>query len=57
MKSLAEGEKGFSYLSHILVIMLQTLLQDGVAEVRLSASSLCCMCCFVLFCFDGMPDN
>ncbi|KAK2190073.1 hypothetical protein NP493_90g03009 [Ridgeia piscesae] len=32
MKALVEGEKGFAYLSHVLVIMLQTLLQDGVAE-------------------------
>ena len=33
MKSLAEGGKGFMYMSQVLVVMLQTLLQDGVAEV------------------------
>jgi bromodomain adjacent to zinc finger domain protein 1B len=40
MKGLVSGEDGFEYLSKLLVIMLQTLLQDQLAEdyKELSAS-------------------
>ncbi|XP_077978529.1 LOW QUALITY PROTEIN: tyrosine-protein kinase BAZ1B-like [Glandiceps talaboti] len=32
MKALVSGNEGFGYLSRVLVILLQTLLQDGIAE-------------------------
>ena len=33
MKALADGERGFSYLSPVLVVLLQTLLQDEIMAV------------------------
>lgn len=33
-KALVSGADGFAYLGHVLVILLQTLLQDGISEVR-----------------------
>ena len=33
MKALATGKDGFVYLSRVLTVLLQTLLQDGIAEV------------------------
>ena len=33
MKALVSGGRGFKLLSRVLVIMLQTLLQDRLAEV------------------------
>lgn len=33
MKALVSGNDGFSYISQILVILLQTLLQDEISEV------------------------
>jgi len=33
MKALVSGESGFKLLSKVLIIMLQTLLQDRIAEV------------------------
>ena len=35
MQSLAAGKEGFAYLSQMLKILLQTLLQDETAEVLL----------------------
>ncbi|KAK6190909.1 hypothetical protein SNE40_002675 [Patella caerulea] len=32
MKALATGPNGFAYLSRVLGVLLQTLLQDGIAE-------------------------
>jgi len=43
MKALVSGESGFKMLSQILIMMLQTLLQDRLAEV-----SLVLQCCFSL---------
>jgi len=36
MKALVSGQEGFAYLSNVLCVLLQTLLQDKLAE----ASSL-----------------
>jgi len=33
MRALVAGENGFKLLSQVLIIMLQTLLQDRLAEV------------------------
>ena len=33
MKALAGGAQGFAYLSRVLSVLLQTLLQDEIAEV------------------------
>ena len=33
MKALASGKEGFAYLGRVLIILLQTLLQDEIAEV------------------------
>ena len=33
MKALAGGKDGFVYLSRVLTVLLQTLLQDQIAEV------------------------
>ena len=33
MKAVTTGKDGFVYLSRILTILLQTLLQDQIAEV------------------------
>ena len=35
MKALASGKDGFVYLSRTLTVLLQTLLQDQIAEVFL----------------------
>ncbi len=32
MESLAAGGKGFDYVSRVLVVLLQTLLQDEIAD-------------------------
>jgi hypothetical protein len=36
MKALAGGSQGFAYLSRVLSVLLQTLLQDEIAEVTLT---------------------
>ena len=33
MKALAAGKDGFTYLSRTITVLLQTLLQDQIAEV------------------------
>ena len=33
MKALASGEEGFAFLGEVLTLLLQTLLQDAIAEV------------------------
>lgn len=33
MKALSSGKEGFTYLSRVVVILLQTLLQDQISEV------------------------
>ena len=35
MKALATGKDGFIYLSRVVTVLLQTLLQDQIAEVKL----------------------
>ena len=35
MKSIVDGKDGFFYLTKTLVVLLQTLLQDGIAVVWL----------------------
>ena len=37
MKALAGGSGGFAYLSRVLGVLLQTLLQDEIAEVSFSS--------------------
>ncbi|XP_013403030.1 tyrosine-protein kinase BAZ1B [Lingula anatina] len=32
MKALVSGKEGYAYLGRVLVVLLQTLLQDGIAE-------------------------
>ena len=36
MKAVATGKDGFVYLSRVLTVLLQTLLQDRIAEVNLT---------------------
>ena len=33
MKAICTGKEGFHYVSRALVVLLQTLLQDGISEV------------------------
>lgn len=35
IKSLTDGKDGFLYLSRTVTVLLQTLLQDEIAEVKL----------------------
>ena len=38
--SVSNGKEGFLYLSKVLEILLQTLLQDQISEVRKSELSI-----------------
>ena len=40
MKSLSGGEDSFLYLGQMLQVLLQTLLQDGIAQVSTSTRLL-----------------
>ena len=42
MKALANGPQGFAYLSRVLGVLLQTLLQDEIAEVGCQKFCLFC---------------
>jgi len=46
MRALVNGESGFKLLSQILIMMLQTLLQDRLADVLTVLQ-----CCFSLSIF------
>jgi len=50
MKALVSGGDGFKFLSKVLIIMLQTLLQDRIAEVEHSICQSCLL--LIVLCFD-----
>jgi len=47
MKALVSGGSGFKLLSQVLIIMLQTLLQDQLAEVLVMTFVFSSELCFV----------
>lgn len=43
MRALSENGKGFAYLNRVISILLQTLLQDDIASVRVYLRVHCVM--------------